>query len=209
MRLLPCVMLLSFLVLESEALGQAPVPLKPHQTIPGKPFTSWSLFLVCDPAWLLPGQETALRDLQVRYRAFGDTTGPSHAAVWFENVVAGQQVTGSVDVGRNVEYCRKFQLVPSEGPHVVVTTIHPDQWKAGDSKIVLAFAGRSAQDMQGQLSKLNDQIAAQRLSQKELDSVAWWSTWTEIIETTCTWLSKVKWSVDAKVAKVERSGICS
>ena len=52
MRLLPCVMLLSFLVLESEALGQAQVPLKPHQTIPGKPFTSWSLFLVCDPAWL-------------------------------------------------------------------------------------------------------------------------------------------------------------
>jgi hypothetical protein len=90
-----------------------------------------------------------------------------------------------------------------------VTTINPDRWKPGDSKIVLAFAGRSVQDIQSQLSKLNDQIAAQRLSQKELDSVAWWSTWTEIIETTCNWLSKVKWSVDAKVAKVERSGICS
>jgi hypothetical protein len=209
MRLLLSVVLLSLLVLESRAFGQAPVPLKPHQTIPGKPFTSWSLFLVCDPAWLLPGQEATLRDLQVRYRAFGDTTGPSHAAVWFESVVAGRQVTGSADVGRNVEYCRKFQLVPSEGPHVVVTTIHPDQWKPGDSKILLAFAGRSAQDIQGQLSRLNDQIAAQQLSQKELDSVAWWSAWTEIIETTCTWLSKVKWSVDAKVAKVERSGICS
>jgi len=75
MRLLSCVIFLSYLVLESEALGQAQVPLKPHQTIPGKPFTSWSLFLVCDPEWLLPGQEAALRDLQGRYRAFGDTTG--------------------------------------------------------------------------------------------------------------------------------------
>jgi hypothetical protein len=78
MRLLPCVMLLSFLVLESEALGQMPLkpmPLKPHQTIPGKPFTSWSLFLVCDPAWLLPGQEAALRDLQVRIEPSGIRLG--------------------------------------------------------------------------------------------------------------------------------------
>lgn len=209
MRLLLYVMLISLFVPESRAIGQAAVPLKPYQTIPGKPFTSWSLFLVCDPAWLLPGQEAALRDLQVRYKAFGDTTGPRHAAVWFESVVAGRQVTGSIDVNRNVEYCGKFQLVPSEGPHVVVTTVHPDQWKLGDSKIVLAFAGRSAQDIQDQLSKLNDQVAAQRLSQKELDSVAWWNSWAEIIETTCQWLSKVKWSVDAKLVKVDRSGVCS
>ena len=209
MRLLLYVMLLSLLVLESRAFGQAPVPLKPYQTIPDKPFTSWSLFLVCDPAWLLPGQEQALRDLQGRYRAFGETTGPLHAAVWFERVVEQRQVPGSIDVNRNVEYCAKFQLVPSEGPHVVVTTIHPDQWKLGDSKIVLAFAGRSVQDIQGQLSRLNDQVAAKQLSQKKLDSVAWWNGWAEIIETTCSWLSKVKWSVDAKLFKVERSGVCS
>jgi len=157
----------------------------------------------------LPGQEAALSDLQIRYRAFGETTGPSHAAVWFERVVEQRQVPGSIDVSRNVQYCTKFQLVPSEGPHVVVTTIHPDQWKLGDSKIVLAFAGRSVQDIQGQLSKLNDQIAAKNLSQNKLDSAAWWSAWAEIMETTCNWLSKVKWSVDAKVVKIERSGVCS
>ena len=66
----------------------------------------------------------------------------------------------------------------------------------------------SREEVKGQLSRLNDQIAAQRLSQKELDSVAWWNGWAEIIETTCQWLSKVKWSVDAKLVKGDRSGVC-
>ena len=56
---------------------------------------------------------------------------------------------------------------------------------------------------------VNDQVAAKQLSQKKLDSVAWWNDWAEIIETTCSWLSKVKWSVDAKVVKIERSGVGS
>ena len=61
--------LVSFLLREGLAFAQAPVPLKSYQTIPGKPFTSWSLFLVCDPVWLWPGQEVALSNLQIRYRA--------------------------------------------------------------------------------------------------------------------------------------------
>jgi hypothetical protein len=190
------------------------------QAIPGQPFTSWSLFLICDPGWLVPDEAPKVRDLQARYEAFGQTTGPGHAAVWFEKVGPRQirddgkvlswwRVPGSIDVERNVTYCRKFDLVPSEGPHIVVTTIHPDRWASGDSKIVLSFGSRSAQTIRDQLSKLNDQIAGKRLSQKQLDSAAWWDGWREVLETACKWLSKLKWSVDAKLVKVERAGICN
>jgi hypothetical protein len=196
------------------------VPLKPRQQIPGAPFNSWSLLLVCDPAWLLPSLKSELVDLQVRYIAFGKTTGPAHAAVWFEpfipsliredgKVLSWSIVPGSVDIEQNIEYCRRFNLIPSDGPHIVVTTIHPDRWQAGDPAVVLAFAGRAARDIQAQLSKLNDQIAAGRLSQEELNSVRWWTAWQQLIESACKWLKGVKWVVDVKVLKIEKSGVCS
>src|SRR5712691_7252717 len=147
-QLIQCLSLvgLSLIINQSSVgAGGAPVmgvPVVPAQVIPDKPFTSWSLFLVCDPKWLIPGQEAALGDLSVRYKAFGDTTGPNHAAVWFEEAavipeligledgkaILRHRIPGSVDVSRNVYYCRIFGLVPSEGPHIVITTVHPDRW---------------------------------------------------------------------------------
>lgn len=207
-------------LIEHESTVVKSVPLKPRQPIPREPFNSWSLFLVSDPAWLLPSQESVFLDLKVRYIAFGKATGPTHAAVWFEpfvpsrirddgKVLSWKNIQGAVDIERNIEYCRRFNLTPSEGPHIVVTTIHPDDWHAGDPAVVLAFAGQSARVIQAQLSKLNDQIAAGRLSQEELNSVRWWTAWQQLIESACKWLKGVKWTVDAKAFKIEKSGVCS
>jgi hypothetical protein len=197
--------LVSCLMMVGSSDAQQPAPVGQGERIPGgpskeEPFRSWSLFLVCDPAWL--HDKAALQGLHLRYKAFGDTTGPTHAAVWFE------KSDGALDIKRGIGYCRKFALVPSEGPHIVVTTIHPDSWQPNHSKVVLAFGGRSPGEIQAQLTKLNDQIAVERLSQEELNSARWWQGWVRAVEGTCRWFDKVKWSVDAKALKVERSGVC-
>jgi hypothetical protein len=38
---------------------------------------------MCNPEWLLKKQEATLHRVCETYVAFGKTTGPRHAAVWF------------------------------------------------------------------------------------------------------------------------------
>ena len=46
-------------------------------------YKSWSLFLVCNPAWVVPEGESNLESLYTRFRAFGQALGPEHLAVCF------------------------------------------------------------------------------------------------------------------------------
>jgi hypothetical protein len=197
--------LTSLVLLRGPASAQQRVPVGFNQDIPAEGFKSWSLFLVCDPAWFHPEQRDALKDLQVRYWYFGDTTGPEHAAVWFTEKA---DPTSALDIPRMVLYCRRFDLDPSKGPHIVVTTIHPDRWTPTDSRIVLAFNRRSANEIQEMLSILNKQIVHGRLSQQELDSERWWLTWAGVLESACRWLGKVEWGIDVKALSIKREGVC-
>ena len=78
-----CLCVGALLLWATQATPQARVPTPFNQRIPEDGHKSWSLFLVCDPAWLHPEKQKALLDLRLRYWLFGDTTGPQHAAVWF------------------------------------------------------------------------------------------------------------------------------
>lgn len=164
----------SLVLLSAHASAQERVPIRWNQQIPTEGYQSWSLFLVCDPGWLHPERAEPLLDLRRRYWFFGDTTGPTHAAVWFTKKA---DPDSPLDIERMRQYCDRFQLVRSEGPHIVVTTVHPDRWAPADSRIVLAFNGLPARDIQEKLSKLNDKIALGKLSQEELDSERWWAVW--------------------------------
>jgi len=205
--------LLIVLAAAAVQLAPKPVPTRSGTAIPDAPYRSWSLFLVCNPEWLTTSKGKDLQDLFERFEAFAETTGEDHAAVWFFR--QDRKKADDLDTARMTKYCGHFGLVPSQGPHIVVTTVHPDTWKAsapgraGDARIVVGFGGKSAKQIQVALTKLDDQVAAHRLSEVELASQQYWLSWVDVFEKTCAWLDKVKISVDAKVVKVERTGICS
>jgi hypothetical protein len=204
------------------AFAQAPVPVYGDGPIPETGFTSWSLFLMCNPEWLLKKQEQALQSVFEAYLAFATTTGARHAAVWFiKPRRAGKSPLWgnpeNLDIDRSVYFCQKIRLVPSEGPHVVVMTTHPDRWtpenpqegSKGDPLVVLALGGSEPNDAIRLLRKLNDQVAAERLSQRDLNAVQYWQSWVRILETGCRLFDKVKFAVKASVVSVEKTGICT
>jgi len=179
------------------------VPLPSSETrIPREGFSSWSLFLSCNPTWLGPENKQALAYLYGRYVAFAETSGPDHAAVWFY-----KDTPDNVDPQASTIYCRKFHLKPSEGPFIVVTTRYPEDL-TDRPELVLGFAGLPATTISAMISKLADQVAAQQLSQKDVDSVQYWRSWVHVIEGTCQYLAKVKFTIKVKIAEVERTGVC-
>jgi hypothetical protein len=194
-------------------MAQASAPVPGGRPIPDAGFKSWSLFLVCNPEWLTRSKKADLDSLHEQFRSFGETTGEYHAAVWFFRTDPTK--ASDLDTARMSEYCQRFGLVPSQGPHVIVTTVHPDRWRSargdepGDGLIIVGFSRKSAKQIQAALNKLNYQIAANKLSQEEVDSQQYWLSWVDAFTKTCRWLDKVKITVNAKAVKVERTGICS
>jgi hypothetical protein len=192
----------------------------PSDPIPKEGYVSWSLFLVCNSAWLRLEKQRNLQDLYVEFQAFGRAIGPTHLAIWFwesslptrllppENVPA---LSEYIDVNRSSRYCARFGLLPSKSPHVLVTTIHPDDPRAiVGNKVILELDGTTSLDTQILLLKLADQLVVQGLNQAELDSEAYWRTWRRGLESTyaalANLLQHVKFTVDVKFFKVEIGG---
>lgn len=215
-------LLLFGMLLSSLSYAQEQTPVYGNGPIPDKPFTSWSLFLMCNPEWLLKKQETTLQRVFEAYLAFAITTGPRHAAVWFiKPKPAGKSAAWAnpenIDVDRSVYYCQRFRLAGSEGPHIVVSTTHPDRWTpgppsgttTGDASVVLALGGSEPDAIIQLLKKLNDQVVSEKLFQAALDSVQYWQSWARVLETACRFLDKVKFTVSAKIVNIERTGVCN
>lgn len=221
MRCLRAAIVLVLVLMPVAAAAQAPTPVFGDGPIPDEPYSSWSLFLTCNPEWLLDKKAEDLRRVFEAYRSFALTTGPRHAAVWFVKTSPGER-TGvaaapqNLDVERSVLYCDRFALPASEGPHIVVTVAHPDRWRpeapaapgGGDPIVILALAQSAPDDIVKLLTKLNDQIRAERLSQKALTTDQYWRSWVRVFETGCHLLDRVKFTVSAKFVTVESTGIC-
>lgn len=207
------------------ATAQNLAPVFGDGPIPEQPFRTWSLFLMCNLEWVLDKRAAALGQVFDAYLAFGQTSGREHAAVWFvtEKMDAGDpwRVAAnpkSIDVERSVTYCKRFGLVSSEGPHIVVTTTYPDRWApgaalptgTGDPIVVLALGGSTPDDIIELLKRLNNQVLAERLSGQELASAQYWRSWIRVVEQVChRAFDKVRFTVTAKVFSIERTGICN
>src|SRR5262245_16045343 len=106
-------LVLAVLLLRAVAAAQDPTPVFGDGPIPEQPYTSWSLFLTCNPEWLVGKKAEDLRGVFEAYRSFARTTGPRHAAVWFVKAVAGEPGgvaanQQNLDVERSVRYCDRF-----------------------------------------------------------------------------------------------------
>jgi hypothetical protein len=198
---------------ELQLLEKVPLHSKPKGNRT-KGYDSWSLFLLCNPSWLGQEYQEKLWNLYTQFQAFSRVIGPSHLAIWFwarpfqEKTRALSQF---VDVSRSSEYCAKLKLLPSKGPHILVTTSYPDLSKPiiGD-KVVLELNSLPSTEIGILLTKLADQLLVQGLQQEALDSEAYWRGWQrsfeKIYDAAVGALKQVKITIDAKFVKAEIGG---
>ena len=78
----------------AEAPGQAVAWIEATGAIPKDGYRSWSLFLVCDAAWLAPEKAGDLDALYQAFLRFGANIGPENVAVWFwkQRTLAGSPI---------------------------------------------------------------------------------------------------------------------
>jgi hypothetical protein len=181
----------------------------PKHTRNGPAYQSWSLFLISNPAWLLEERREDLESLYWDFKAFGRAIGDNHAAVWFWR--DGRGLTpDNVDVERSSRYCAKFNLLPSEGPHILVTTTYPDLDAPAGDYYVLKLNAAKPTDITILLGRLADQVLVEGLDQWALDSEQYWRAWARIFKSAgrglASFIKKVTLTVDTKFFKVEIEG---
>lgn len=222
--------LLSIAVLSPQwAKAQSPVRVYGRDAIPfrsdgwfleeGAIFTSWSLFLPCNPKWLVKGRRDDLVKLYDAYYMFAAVSGLRHAAVWFERKPTSSEEkyrVDDLDIERSARYCEVFQLPPSGGPYVVVTTTHPDRWQPslptngnkGDPAIILAFDDLNPGQAIDLLSKLNDQLAKNKLSEHWLNVRRFYLAWSSALESVCGYFRDLKLTLNVKFVSLEKASVC-
>jgi hypothetical protein len=200
-------------VLSSDGIAYADLP---------KNWKTYSIFLVCNPEWIikLDYDPNALNPFYQQYRAFGKAIGSEHLAVWFweaphkesENKKDGSIDKKTVnalryDVGRAVGYCIKYKLRPSRSPYILLTTSYPNSDDPPENYFTVELGNLSEQGSIEMLSTLADQIVTGNLSQDELDSVRYWSSWKTVIDMVLSSLGslsdRIKIVFDTKFFKFE------
>jgi hypothetical protein len=178
-----------------------------------KNYQSWSLFLICNPQWLLAENEAMLTNLYKHFNSFGDAIGDRHLAVWFTRrpPTPNGSIAKDLDVNRNAALCTKLKLLPSKSPYVVVMTSYPDV-KAETLKheVLIELNNLPPDDIGNLLTKLTDQLLVQGLRQADFDSVQYWGAWRRSVESIgdslATMIKKVKITINAGLVKLEVEG---
>jgi hypothetical protein len=189
-----------------EVRAQDAAALEPTAEIP-RDYSSWSLFLVCNPAWMIENGDKGIAELFTEYREFGRSIGNKHLAIWFWKRRASVPTGDNTDVERSSAYCERYKLLPSESPHVLVTTRHPDDPDPGD-RFVVRLNGLAAHDSALALTKLADQLLVTKLNQSELDAQQ--KGWSRVLDalylaisTTGCYFNKVSFSLKTGVVSAE------
>lgn len=159
--------------------GQAAVNVIGRKELIPSGYKTYSLFLICNPAWLDPSSSTGLTDLYHQFQSFGRSIGDDQAAVWFwkttvnpgwEKVAAPADV---IDVERSINFCKAWNLKPSDGPYIVVTSARPDEQHLSrglpDDSAIFKLGGMKPSEISSLLEKLTDSLL---LSGKVDSSVA-------------------------------------
>ena len=186
------------------ASAQAAFEVMPTVEIP-RNYESWSIFLICNPAWVLQNGDRGIEQLFQAYKVFGETIGPNNLAIWFWKTPAMSPTVGNSDLGRMSGYCAKYGLTPSETPQVVTTTVYPDLENPGDR--VVANLNGSAENSAQALSDLTDQLLLTGLNQAGLDENERWRRITvagfSALSSVACYFNKVSISIKTKILNVD------
>lgn len=101
-------------------------------------------------------------------------------------------VIENIDVEHSVAFCRHYKLLPSEGPHVLVTKTYPELATPAGDFIVLKLNGLSPKSSSEMLSKLADQILVQGLDQKSLSHEERWRRMGDYLKSAISNMARVE-----------------
>jgi hypothetical protein len=127
-------------------------------------FKSYSLFLICDPGWLLQSETggSQVAWLYSAFERFGDAIGDDNLAVWFWKGPAREPTADRIDLKRSARFCKAWHLLPSASPYVVVTTSFPDEQNLSKNlppnNCVFTLGGMTQQQASSLISKLTDRL---------------------------------------------------
>jgi hypothetical protein len=197
----------------AQAPEVAPLPLPSNEHIPFG-YKSYSMFLVCNPSWLVKGHEHNIRHLYDVFYAFGQALGSENLAIWFWKANTATHTIELLDTKRSATYCQNYRLTPSNGPYILVTRDNPEIYTnsawANPSLIdhyVVSLNGLPTNRIINTIMTLTDQILVTGLNQSSLDATVWWQhLWaaTETaVHTTACYFNKVKFSINASVVNAE------
>lgn len=166
-------------------------------------YDSWSLFLVCNPRWLRPEANQDLRHLWWNFDSFGRAIGTNNAAVWFWTTRDPdlERISDYLDVNRSSEYCQRFSLRPSEGPHILVTLSHPDEIDVLEEEyFILKLNGLQPSYTEELVNFLADGIITGGLGQISIESRRFWLglqyVLSEAFATLGSWVECVSVEID-------------
>jgi len=134
----------------------------------------------------------------------------TNLAIWFWKRRADKATVENTDIERSSEYCQRYKLLPSESPHVLVTTRYPNDPEPGD-RIVIKLNGLSAHDSALALAKLADKLLVTGVGTSVLDKAAWWQRLFDGVTSAITaagcYFNKVSFSIKTGVfnAEIEHS----
>lgn len=172
-----------------------------------KNFKTYSLFLVCNPQWLAPEKSEGLYGLYQQFENFGRTIGDDNAAVWFwksKRLARDPALAENVDVERSVRFCLAWKLKPSEGPHLVVTTVYPDESSLSSGlpkgSAVYGLGNMSPKEISGLLAKLTDELVEKGRVDSPPAAASQQALWVRLLNATqqtinsfgCAWTFKIE-----------------
>jgi hypothetical protein len=172
-----------------------------------KNFKTYSLFLVCNPQWLAPEKSEDLYRLYQQFENFGRTIGEDNAAVWFwksERRAHDPALAENVDVERSARFCLAWKLRPSGGPHLIVTTVYPDESSLSSGlpkgSAVYALGNMSPKEISGLITKLTDELVESGRVEGPSATAAPQALWVRLLDATqrtinsfgCAWTFKIE-----------------
>lgn len=119
-----------------------------------------------------------------------------------------------VDISRNIEYCKKYDLEPSKSPYVVVTTTYPTLSSDVNDSLILRLTDLQADEVSELLGELGDQVVLGRFDQEAIDSASYWRTWETVVDrlfnklkVAASYIDKVTFEINTKffILKIEGS----
>jgi hypothetical protein len=183
---------------------RSPIVVPPGAPIP-KDFKTWSLFLVCNPAWL--GDDTAskmrMTALHSAFLGFGGSLGTQNAAIWFTK--AGGSPT-DYDSDRAGDYCQTYGLKSNRSPYIIVSSDYPTASGAPGDFVAVSLVGLDTDNVLTLLGQLSDKVKASQLNPDTIGSDRYWRGWVQILEDTAAVLGKLakglSFSVNTRFVKV-------
>lgn len=200
--LVPLFWILGLIVLmvSVRCFGQDRAEVPATGTIPKAGYKTWSLFLVCNPEWLVPPKASNLGDLYSQFDAFGRSIGDDNLAVWFWKAEKGPKLAQNVDVERSIRFCKLFHLKPSSSPDLVVTSSYPDEANPPKDFAVFELGNMSSSDLTKLLENLTDQLVLQGKVAAESPNNQAPALWVRLLDAAqraigsfgCAWTLKVQ-----------------